>query len=234
MSDTITLVCPSCGGKTSFKHDINRVICQYCGNEHVFQLDQPTALKPMEWFRARPRQPQPRNVRLRKEGRSLELTWRWFSVKYVPLAFFCIAWDSFLIFWYGMAFSSNAPWIFKVFPIAHLAVGVGLTYATLAGFLNTTSVRLNEREFTVQHDPVPWGGEVRQPIGDVKQLYCRLKEPKTSESSASYELAAVLKNGREINLLPNLDSPDIGLFMEQQIESWLRISDAPVGNELPR
>ena len=234
MSDTITLVCPSCGGKTSFKNDISRVICQYCGNEHIFQLNQPTAIKPMEWFRARPRQPQPRTIRLRKQGRSLDLYWRWFTLKYVPLAFFCIAWDSFLVFWYGMAFSMDTPWIFKVFPIAHLAVGVGLTYTTLAGFLNTTSVRLNEREFTVQHDPVPWGGEVRLPISDLKQFYCRRKESKNSEGSATYELAALLKDGRELSLLSNLDSPEIGLFMEQQIESWLQISDSPVATEIPR
>ena len=234
MSDTITLVCPSCGGKTSFKNDINRVVCQYCGNETVFHLDQPTPLKPMEWFRTRPRQPQPNNVKIRKQGRSLELSWRWFSWKYFPMAFFCIAWDSFLIFWYSMAFGTNAPWIFKVFPIAHLAVGIGLTYGTLAGFLNTTSVRINEREFTIQHDPVPWGGEVRLPIGELKQFYCLRRESKNSEGATSYQLAAVRKDGRELKLISNLDSPDIGLFMEQQIESWLRIADAPVADELPR
>ena len=233
-SDSITLVCPSCGGKTNFKHSTNRMVCQYCGNEHIFKLDQPTPLKPMEWFRSRPNQPQPGNVRVNRQDDSLELYWRWFSVKYIPLAFFCVAWDSFLVFWYGMAFGSHAPWIFIVFPIAHLAVGVGLTYTTLAGLLNTTRVRIDEREFSVQHGPLLWPGEVHRPVQELSQLFCRRKPSRSSQGSANYELAAVLQDGRELSLLSNLDSPDIGLFMEQQIEGWLHIADEPVANELPR
>jgi hypothetical protein len=39
-------------------------------------------------------------------------SWRWFTPSVIFLVFFCIAWDSFLIFWYSMAFNSkHVPWI---------------------------------------------------------------------------------------------------------------------------
>jgi hypothetical protein len=232
MAQFLTLSCPSCGGKTTYQAGDPRVVCQYCGNEHLFQLYNRPELTPRTWLRSKPRQPRPRNVRIEQKKGELRLVWRWFSPKYIPLAFFCIAWDAFLIFWYSMAFGMDAPWIMIVFPIAHLAVGVGLTYSTLAGFLNSTTVRLGDESFSVQHDPLPWMGEVKVPRGELRQFYCREQRPKNSEGANSYQLVAVLEDGRQLDLVSNLDSPDIGWFLEQQLESHLGIQDEPVPDEL--
>ncbi len=35
MSDFITLSCPSCGGKLQINNEDERLVCPYCGNEHV-------------------------------------------------------------------------------------------------------------------------------------------------------------------------------------------------------
>ena len=50
---------------------------------------------------------------------------------------------------------------------------------------------------------------------------------------AAYQLSVILKDGRKKDLLSNLDSPEIGFYMEHQIENWLDISDQPVRGELP-
>jgi hypothetical protein len=171
-------------------------------------------------------------VQLEQKNGELQLEWRWFSPKYIPLAFFCVAWDAFLIFWYSIAFGMDAPWIMIVFPVAHLAVGVGLTYSTLAGFLNSTKIRLTQTTFSVQHDPLPWWGEVKVPISEVRQFYCREQSPKNSEGARSYQLVAVLADERQLNLVSNLDSPDVGWFLEQQIEGYLGIQDKRVADEL--
>jgi hypothetical protein len=37
-----------------------------------------------------------------------------------------------------------------------------------------------------------------------------------------------LKDGRKLDLVKNLESPDLAAYLEQQIESWLRIPDREV------
>jgi hypothetical protein len=244
--EVITLECPSCGGRTKFSADAKILVCEYCGNQHVFRLPDPTsgqtppailgeenepapALSERETRLLRPR---PRNVTLQKQGDRIELSWRWFSWKYLPLAFFCIAWDGFLCFWYSIAFSTGAPWIMIVFPIAHLAVGVGLTYSTLAGFLNRSYVVIDKDTFSVSHAPLPWLGNLRVPVTQVKQLYCKQKAGKQN-SGPTYQLSVILEDGRKKDLLSHLDSPEIGFYMEHQIENWLDITDQAVRGEIP-
>lgn len=249
MLDVITLDCPSCGGRTVFSADSEILICEYCDNRHTFRLPNPTTgYTPAASLGAnnasnsassisrpgtRSLRPRPKEVTLQKQGDRLELSWRWFSWKYLPLVFFCVAWDSFLCFWYSMAFSTSAPWIMIVFPIAHVAVGVGLTYYTLAGFLNRSQVILDRNTFSITHGPLPWMGNFQVPITQIDQLYCKEK-PGKNDSSTTYQLSVVLKDGRKKDLLSNLDSPEIGFYIEHQIENWLRIPDRPVRGEMPR
>lgn len=35
MTNSISLTCPSCGGKLLITEDIDRFVCVYCGNEHI-------------------------------------------------------------------------------------------------------------------------------------------------------------------------------------------------------
>jgi len=239
----LTLQCPSCGGKSSFSSNSNRFVCQYCGNEHIFHLpaqraDAVLALKGgvdrALRARLRPVSPRPGKVRLKKDDQSLRLSWRWFSSKFLFLIFFCIAWDSFLVFWYGAALAMpGTPWIMIVFPIVHLAVGIGLTYYTLAGIFNTTTVNVDRNTFSVQHDPFPWSGEIKVPVERLSQFYCKEKRVSTENGNQySYQLSAVLKNGQEYPLVSNLESPDLAAFLEQQIESWLHIDDVEVAGEI--
>jgi hypothetical protein len=45
-------------------------------------------------------------------------------------------------------------------------------------------------------------------------------------------LNEVLNDGRKIDLLSNLDSPEIVFFIEGKIETWLNIPDRPVQGEM--
>ena len=233
----LTLQCPSCGGRTVFSPGSDRFVCPYCGNEQIFRLPTVASTRyagdqPVE--RKRLPRPRPREVIVEKRDQSLVLSWRWFSLKYIPMVFFCIAWDAFLCFWYSVALGmKGTPWIMVVFPIAHVAVGVGLTYLTLAGFINRTTLRLDGQKFAVQYDPMPWYGEVKVPVNQLDQLYC--KEDRSSSNSGthySYQLCALLKDGRKLDLVKNLESPDLAAYLEQQIEAWLRIPDREVAGEM--
>jgi hypothetical protein len=50
----------------------------------------------------RPRAPKPPSIHVEPNFDSLNITYRWWSGKFLFLLLFCIAWDSFLIFWYSM------------------------------------------------------------------------------------------------------------------------------------
>lgn len=247
MTDFITLECPSCGGRTDFSPADDLFVCAYCGNKHVFRL--PTrgnieagarSQEPLEKTRQRAMVPRPQQVTVRKHGQSLELSWRWFSAKFIGLAFFCLFWDGFLCLWYSLSLgfatqAGAASLIMVLFPLLHVAVGVSLTYYTLTGFLNSSTLQVNRRAFSVRHGPLPWFGQADVPVAELKQLYCKEKISRSSDGdSVSYQLSAVLENGRKLDLVSNLDSPEIGFFIEQQIENWLRLPDQPVRGEIPR
>lgn len=249
MNKIITLDCPSCGGRTIFSSDMEILVCEYCGNQHIFQLPNPTTGNtPAATLGAvtspnsshlnarevsRPLRPRPKRVTFQKAGDRLEISWRWFSWKFLPLAFFCVAWDGFLCFWYSIAFSTGAPWIMIVFPVAHLAVGLGLTYYTLAGFLNNSQLVVDQGTFSVSHGPLSWLGSLSVPVSQVRQLYCKEK-PGKGNSGPTYQLSVILQDGRKKDLLSNLDSPEIGFYIEHQIENWLNIQDQSVRGELSR
>ena len=177
----------------------------------------------------------PGGIQVEDWGGSFRIVRRWFAVHFFFLLFFCIAWDSFLFFWYSMV--GNAPWIFKVFPIAHVAVGVGLTYYTVAGFVNRTVIEAAMNQLRVWHGPIPWPGNCVIPTSDLEQLYCQMDVHHHSNNSGpgfSYRVNAILAGGKKIKLVSGLTDADQALFIEQQIEKRLGIADRTVGGELPR
>ena len=232
MNTFLTLTCPSCGASINVIENSARYRCEYCGNEHLMQGAATETAKAEELAPIRPTIPAPSVVKIEKEGQSARIVQRWFSLKYVPMAFFCVAWDAFLCFWYSMALGGSAPWIFIVFPIAHLAVGIGLTYSTLCGFINRTVLEVTRDELSIWFEPLPWLGEKTLKTADLKQLYCKEKVTRGENSSTrQYHLYAVTNEDKEIQLLANLDSPDVALYFEQQIEGWLKITDRTVVGE---
>lgn len=233
MSNYTVLVCPTCGGKTSLQAGSDLATCDYCGNQLILRPSAGVRLNYPPPVHKDPIAPMPKGVRVNMLGDGLEIKRRWFSPTYIFLAFFCVIWDGFLIFWYSMAFSTGASLIFVLFPVIHLAVGIGLTYSTLAGFINTSTVCVSGSDFIVEHDPLPWLGEIHIEARELDQLYTRqVTSSGRNGTSTSYTLSAVLKDGRKVDLLKGMDSPEAGFFIEQKIENYLMIPDRPVVGEV--
>jgi hypothetical protein len=168
-------------------------------------------------------------------GGRLVMRWSWYGHHLFFLAIFCVFWDGFLVNWYRMALGSDRSpgFMFIVFPMIHVAVGVGLTYRTVAGFLNKTWVTVTGDEVTVRHGPLPWLGNRTVPAGEIQQLYCeQIAGKNKSGTSFSYNLSAVMRDGRKIDLLKSLSSADQARYLEHRIEERLGIEPAPVAGEL--
>jgi hypothetical protein len=175
----------------------------------------------------------PDDYTLATEGADLVLVRRWFNWKFMFLLLFCVAWDSFLVFWYVNALKHNGPWLMVVFPIAHVAVGVGLTYFTVAGFVNRTRVTVNQLELRVKHYPLPWPGNRTLQRQEIDQLFCEEKlNNSRNGSSYTYGVSVVMPGGKRIKLVSGLDTPEDALFLEQKIEGYLGITDRPVAGEM--
>ena len=109
--------------------------------------------------------PQPQRFQVNRAGNELTISWRWYEHQLWFMLLFCILWDGFLITWYGALLTC---WNGKfelimllpiLFPLGHVAVGVGLTYSVLMGFFNNTVIRVTaEGEVIVRHGPLPWCG----------------------------------------------------------------------------
>lgn len=179
------------------------------------------------------RAPRPENVSVTQEVDGLRIRYRWLSAKYVFLILFCMAWDGFLIFWYRIALTNPSPGnIMLWFPIAHVGVGIGLTYSTLAGLVNHTSVRVSNNELTIRHGPLPWFGGRTIPASEVGQIYREeLTSTTRNGTTTRYRLSAVLRDERKRTLL-TCDSADTALFVEQEAERYLGIADRRVAGEM--
>jgi hypothetical protein len=179
--------------------------------------------------------PMPENVTIEHRPEGLTLSYRWFSAKFIFLAIFCLLWDGFIVFWYSMAATEGAPWIMLVFPLLHVAVGVGLTYYTIAGIYNRTTITVGQGRLSIVHAPFPWPGNRILQSPELGQLY---SEERVSQGrngpSVSYQLSAITRDNRKIKLIAGLESPDSVRFIERQIEEWLGIRDRKVEGEMRR
>lgn len=177
----------------------------------------------------------PEGLKVSLEGNELVITRKWFTWIIIFLTFFCVAWDSFLVFWYSMAINiqSNGVEIFFIlFPIVHVAVGAGLTYYVIASYVNTTIIRVSYERLMVKHGPVPWPGNKTIPCNSIAQLFCKeIISRNKNGVSVTYTVSAILKNNTNIKLVSGLNLHEQALYIEQEIEKYLGIKDRPVKGE---
>lgn len=185
---------------------------------------------------ARPELPVPEGVRVDRQGDRVAVSWRWFRpAEHLTLLVFCIAWDAFLVFWYMTATSMGSDWIAIVFPIAHVAVGLGLTYTVLTGFCNRTTIHAGPSRLEVTHGPLPWLGNRRLARSDVRQVYATKDLVQGKHRTREvFHLCALMDGGSEVRLLKDVGSHARAQYFEHVIERALGIRDRPVVGEVEK
>ena len=109
-------------------------------------------------------------------------------------------------------------------------LGVPMFYHSLAGLLNTTTVRIHNGALTIRHHPLPWFGSLTLEFSEIKQVY--VKEIIHGENNRSYEVWAILDFDTHKMILKDLSDVEHGLYFEQEIERVLKIKDRPVPGEV--
>lgn len=242
----MVVTCPKCAA-TIPAEDVNvaRIVakCRLCGA--VFNFEDQLGLPKSPVNRAIARVMLPPGIELAVSNASagtagpyrgggeqsgeLLLVRKWFQPQAIMLLIFGAVWNSFLFFWYAGAASSGAPWIFYVFPLAHVAAGVAIIYGGLTGLLNRTTVRVANGRLTVRHGPIPAFGNRDIAVSDLLQLYTVTKTG--SKGSKTHELHALPSFGPTIKLMSGLTDMQQAVYVERTVEDHLRIEDDPSANQ---
>jgi hypothetical protein len=88
----------------------------------------------------------------------------------------------------------------------------------------------------IKHGPIPAWGNKNLNAGELKQLYSRerVSYSKKGRPDHSYEMHAETKSGKDIKLLAGLENKEQVLYIEQEIERFLKIKDENVIGEISR
>jgi hypothetical protein len=180
--------------------------------------------------------PRPGSILVEDWGLDRRLVKNWFSSGVVGMLMFCIFWDGFLFFWYFIAFNNDGPWMMVIFPLLHVAVGVTMTYSTIAHSFNRTEITLSEGLLEVYQGPVPWPGNISMPTGAIEQLYCMFDSAtwfrnQNRPQPTMVTVNALMANGTRASIVKSL-TLDEGLFIEQQLEEWLEITPRRVPGQV--
>ncbi|MBL8919602.1 MAG: hypothetical protein JNJ54_12115 [Myxococcaceae bacterium] len=234
------LSCPSCGAsyRTS---DIDRTLaiasCHACGAVMDLKTRTPadeSRLDALTRPAPPPALPLPEKFTVAETPGRLEVTWRWFSAVHVFLFFFALFWNGFLVLWFGIALAQGEL-VMALFGSLHAAVGIGLAYSVLTGFVNRTRIALEHGVLTVKHGPLPWPGSGEWKREDLAQLYGEQHVSRGKNgTTTTWSLNAMLRDGRRVKLLKGLTERAQALWLERTLEGRMSIVDAPVVGEMEK
>lgn len=180
----------------------------------------------------------PPGMRAERTLEELRLEQPWYKPSHLVLIPFCLFWNAFLVMWYSAALFMPGPvgsmkLVMLLFPVLHVAVGLGLLYTCLTGLFNRTVVIVRNGLLCVRFAPIPYPGRSSVPVADLDQLFCseRTVVRKGQGQVPVYDLVAQLRNGQTLKLLGDLESATCARFIEQEVEDYLGIEDRPMPGE---
>jgi hypothetical protein len=234
------LKCPACNGPLEIPEGRSQFYCHYCGTPVVVPQENADGFREGDLDESLGKAVViPDKLKVEDWGDELLLSWSWYSHAVWFLLPFCIGWNAFLIGWYSIAMTvgNEVPFGFRLimflFPMAHVAVGLGLAYACASMLLNRTYVKVQSGQLEVSHAPIPFPKRQSVAVEEIEQLYVKhiRSALKKGGSAHAYPLCVKLKSGRELQLLPTNNEVDLARAIEQLVEERLGIRDASVPGE---
>lgn len=178
----------------------------------------------------------PKNIIIQNDETSLVIERQWFDGSTIFVTVFAIFWNGILWAYFIpriVGAANPMPLLmFLFFIVGGVGFGILSGYGALAGWLNTTTIRVDNHTLDIKHSPIPvLNGNKQIRATDIEQLYT--KERVSHSQGATFvrhELHIIMYDGRQQALLRNLESEQ-ALFIEQEIESFLKIENRPVRGE---
>jgi len=144
---------------------------------------------------------------------------------------FAIAWNSFLVMWYGIAFAAwnSGGWFSALFAIGHLGAGLWMIWKILFTLLGKVRLRINQSEITLSWEILglrclPSLTAARQNIAKVELTRLSYKKDSDGDSvavPAQINIWAGIKKfplgGEDTLTAPELD------WLAQDLSNWLNL-----------
>jgi hypothetical protein len=144
----------------------------------------------------------------------------WRTWKIAPLMVFTVLWDGFLFFWYAQVLSrSHPPLAVVLFPLGHVAVGLGLTYYVVASLVNKTDILISSSSLRVTTGPLPWIGNKDVTVDEIANVVVRLRSG--NRGSTSYSVMYADRSRKERKLVGFISQSDQAEFVAQTIRDSL-------------
>lgn len=215
--------CPSCGRLVS---PDDGGVCRACRSAGV------DPSRPAAQRRPRRKVPRPRHFSVRDDENSLRIRYCWVWRKFTGPASMCLAWNTFVVTWYWLALRAEErswTWVAGIFGLPHLAVGLLVVYATLAGLLNRTVIRVTRESVRVWNGPLPWCRNRTLPADQLEGLSCEKgRDAEDDRERSDYVVNARLKGGSQVELVSELYDPAQARFLRQELERWLKIGEREI------
>ncbi|MDX2014677.1 MAG: TFIIB-type zinc ribbon-containing protein [Myxococcaceae bacterium] len=236
------LACPSCGRSfrsSEVDHSLGIATCGDCGAVMDLRTRSAATDDRLEALTRppppRPAIPLPEPFQVNDSGGRFSVSWRWRSLGVAFLAFFAVFWNGFMVVWFSIALATG-EWVMAAFGSLHAGVGLFLAYTVVSQLLNSTHITLEQGVLQVKHGPVPAPGGGQWTRADLAQLYGEevVRNTKNGGRVFSYDLSAMLRDGRRVKLVKGLKDKGQVLWLERALESRLDIVDVPVAGELPK
>jgi hypothetical protein len=154
---------------------------------------------------------------------------RWFTPAHLATAVFCVVWDGFAAFFcLTPPPTADPPLLLRAFPPLWVCLGLVITYGAVSVFVNRTRIVVDDGVLSIVQGPLPWPGNRRVAVEDLRQLFCEMV---VGRGSRTYRLNALLTSGASTPLLVRLRDPDAALYLEELLEARLGIAHERVPGE---
>lgn len=150
------------------------------------------------------------------------------------LTFFSLFWNGIVgVFVLTALFSGEFGIL--LFVSIHLTIGIVLAYYTLSLYVNKNKIIVNSTGLHTEYGPLkfPFKKQYSVLITNINQVYCRKYSMGTVNGAPQFGFKVMLlkKDAEEIEIMKGLSSYQAALYLEQQIESYLKIEDRAVTDE---
>jgi len=234
MTTQTQLHCPACAAPIQAEDiNIRNMVakCNQCNTVFSFENQFPASAAPAY---SKPEILMPTGIEVLRMLSELQIEINWRKTSGSFLLFFTIFWNAILLPMAVMVIMTGNLEVLLFLSI-HLSIGLGFLYFSLATLLNTTYVTVSSRRLVVEHKPirVPFTPNHDLSVHDIKQLYAiKYEQGKSNDRPVyAFSLHATLQNGQDLKLLKGLKTADQARYIEQEVERFLRIEDAPADGE---
>ena len=167
----------------------------------------------------------PKEVKVFNDQQNFLIAYRWFTYRAPVRTVFVIIWDYFFV--YKLHYSETP----LIFLLPYIFIGIWITYANIATYINKTYVKINQSSLSIRHAPIPWLGNKTLNTRDIEKVYSEMTLIGGKSPQLLYSVCIVLKNKDNIKLISRMVHDAAAVFITQEIKRYLGL-DPKVPNEV--